>query len=79
MWVVPDYAGLGVMRVCTCDYCLRPITASDPGGPVIPRVIELGKTYVVQHAHDGRCRDCLEERLAKECEDPPRSEKDNGD
>jgi hypothetical protein len=71
MWVVPDDVGLGTMPVCTCDYCLQPITAADPGGPVLPRAIQPGKTYVVQHAHNGSCRDCLEERLVNERNDPP--------
>jgi hypothetical protein len=58
--------------VCVCDVCLRPITSSDPGGPMIPRHIRLGAVYVVKHAHVGLCHDLLEERMAKDANAPPR-------
>jgi hypothetical protein len=77
MWLIPDDLGSEAKPVCTCDYCLRPITAADPGGPVIPRRTQPGKTYVVQQAHNGRCRDCLEERLATERNHPQQSKKDD--
>jgi hypothetical protein len=79
MWLTPDDLPPGSLPVCTCDFCLWPITAADPGGPVLPRSIQPGRIYVVQHAHHGPCRDFLEERLAKEHSHPPTRPQDNPD
>jgi hypothetical protein len=70
MFQVQEQSGRPPVLVSVCDVCGRPITEADPGEAVIPRSVRLGKTYLIGHAHAGRCRDVAEERLAKEAHEP---------
>jgi hypothetical protein len=66
MYRVNDQPGRKPVWVTVCDACGQPINEADPGGRVIPRVVRLGKSYLVRHAHAGRCLQVMEEELARE-------------
>jgi hypothetical protein len=66
MYRVDDQLGRAPVVVLDCDVCGQPINEADTGGPVSPRVVRIGKDYLVRHAHAGRCLEVLEEELAKE-------------
>jgi hypothetical protein len=63
---VDEQLGRKPVWVTVCDACGQPINDADPGGRVIPRVVRLGKSYLVRHAHAGRCLQVMEEELARE-------------
>jgi hypothetical protein len=78
MFEMREESGSAPAPIRVCDFCGKPIAEADPGGPVIPPVLRLGQTYRVRDAHEGRCRDFLEERLARESREPPKPQGDSG-